>query len=384
MIQTTEMLKEVCQRFATHPFMTVDTEFIREKTYYPELCLIQIASPEEAWCVDPLSPGLDLEPLFQLFLNPHVVKVFHAARQDIEIFYHLMHRVPTPLFDTQVGAMVCGYTDAVGYQQLVQDYLGIQLDKSQRYTDWSRRPLEPAQITYALHDVTYLRDVYLKMTEALAANNRRDWLTEEMAVLNNPATYDVDEETIWCKIKSPFKKEKQLYVLSRLAAWREKTAKAKNRPRRYILSDEALLELTAASVKTPADFEKLRSFSKGFSKSALADEVFHVLTEARSVPATAYPAGLTEKKKTLSPSQRSLAELYRLLLDLSAAEFSVAPRIIASTEELGDLARGAKELACLKGWRYQVFGQRALAFREGKLMLSYNPETKKPEWLARP
>lgn len=380
MIQTTDLLKEVCQRFATHPFMTVDTEFIREKTYYPELCLIQIASPQEAWCVDALSRDLDLSPLFQLFQNPHVMKVFHAARQDIEIFYMLTHQIPTPLFDTQVAAMVCGYTDMVGYQQLVHDCLGIHLDKGQRYTDWSRRPLSSEQETYALHDVTYLRDVYLNLQNRLDNNGRRDWLIEEMAVLTDPKTYEVDNETAWRKIKAPLKKEKQLYVLSRLAAWREQMAKTKNKPRKHILKDEALLELAVAPVDTPADFDKLRHFPKGFGKSALAVELLHVLKAAQAVPVEQYPQNLTEKKQVLLPYQRSLWEVYRLLLDVSAAEIGVAPRIIASTDELSLLAQGNQHVPCLSGWRYHVFGQRALAFGMGKMALSYDPEKQRLIW----
>ena len=247
MITTTKELTELCARFAKHPFVTVDTEFIREKTYYPQVCLIQLASPEEAVCVDPLSKDLDLKPLFDLFQNKQVIKVFHACRQDIEIFYHLSHQIPVPVFDTQVGAMVCGYGDNVSYQQLVNDFVGISLDKTMRVTDWSNRPLSEDQIQYALHDVTELRTVYTKMMERICAQNRLDWLTEEMADLVDPSTYEPDVDTLWKKVKVPLKKPLTLHIFAKLYAWRERAAQQKDRPKKHFMKDEALVELAIAA-----------------------------------------------------------------------------------------------------------------------------------------
>ncbi len=377
MITTTCELADVCRRFATEPFITLDTEFIREATYYPELCLIQMASPKEAVCVDPMAPGLDLVPLLALLQNPRVVKVFHAARQDIEIFYRLSGQVPTPLFDTQIAAMVCGYGENVGYQQLVQDMTGVSLDKSMRVTDWSRRPLNEQQVAYALCDVTYLRDVYVKLSAELAASGRAGWLDEEIAVQNNPETYDVNNETVWQKIKTPFKKPEQVHVFARLCAWREATAKQKNKPRRYIMKDEALIELAAVCPKTPVDLEKLRGLPGGFVKGRLADEVLAVIAAARQDPPAAYPTNW-RLPKPLTATQRVMADLLRLLLNMVSEELGVAPRIIATSDELSALARGDNNVPCMRGWRRDVFGEKVFLFKQGQLVFAYDPRKKRP------
>ena len=377
MITTTEQLAELCQHLKKFPFVTLDTEFIREKTYYPQLCLIQIAGPDREACIDPLAKDIDLSPLFDLLQNPKIVKVFHAARQDVEIFYHLTGKIPTPLFDTQIAAMVCGYGDSVGYQQLVQDITGVSLDKSLRFTDWHRRPLTEEQVKYALNDVTYLRDIYRAFVKALAENGRETWLSEEIAVQNDPTTYDTDEENVWRKIKVPFKKPLQTHIFAKLCAWREKTAKKIDRPRKFILKDDALIELAIVMPQEADQMDGCRNLSTGFGKSAFGQEILKVIDTARSDSPEAYPLDW-KKEKPLTQTQRTLADLYHLLLMLISAELNVAPKIIAGTDELQQLARGNNDVPCMKGWRRDVFGEKVLLFKQGMLSFGYNPKTHRP------
>lgn len=374
-ITSTQKLKEVCDRFSKYPFITLDTEFIREKTYYPVLCLIQMGSQEDAYCIDPLADGLDLKPLFDLLQNPQVIKVFHAARQDIEIFYHMTGQMPAPLFDTQVAAMVCGFGDSASYQQLVQELTGISLDKSMRYTDWSKRPLDEKQVSYALCDVTHLVDVYLKICETLKANHRYDWLAEEMAVVNNPETYETNDETIWQKMKCPLTKPQQVHTFAKLCAWREKTAKTKNRPRRHILKDDALLELAVAHPQTLEELDDRRSLPSGFSKSSYAPEIMAVIKQARADSTKMY--SLCPKRKPLSSAQKNLAELMRLLLNIVSDDLAVAPKVIASSEDLADLITDNPACALLKGWRYDAFGKKAQALKKGRLSFAFDPKKNK-------
>ena len=382
-ITTSTELQNLCHQLAASPFVTLDTEFIREKTYYPVLCLIQIAGPDIAACIDPLAPDLDLQPLFDLLQNPSVVKVFHAAHQDVEIFYHLTGKIPTPLFDTQLAAMVCGYSQLVSYQQLVQDITGIALDKSMRITDWSRRPLTDSQIEYALHDVTHLRDVYLALDKQLKENNRLSWLAEEITVQNDPTTYDSDDDEVWRRIKIPFKRPLQTHVFARLCAWRERKAKTLDRPRKFIIKDEALVELAAVMPKTAIEMDACRNVSKGFGKSAFGKEILAVIESALNDPADKYPKNWI-KPKSLTATQHILVDLYHLLLDLVCDNLNVAPRIIASTEELQELARGNNDVPCMKGWRREVFGERLILFKQGRIVFAYNPQTHRPEVIDRP
>ena len=377
MITTTEQLTELCVHLAQFPFVTLDTEFIREKTYYPQLCLIQIAGPNQEACIDPLASGIDLSPLFDLLQNKNVVKVFHAARQDVEIFYHLTGKIPVPLFDTQIAAMVCGYGDSVGYQQLVQDIAGISLDKSLRFTDWHRRPLTKEQIKYALNDVTHLRTIYQTFVKALAENGREAWLSEEIAVQNDPTTYDTDEENVWRKIKIPFKKPLQTHVFAKLCAWREKTAKKTDRPRKFILKDDALIELAILMPKDTEQMNRCRNLSNGFGKSAFGQEILKVIDSACSDPLEAYPVDWG-KEKPLTQTQRTLVDLYHLLLMVISSELKVAPKIIAGTDELQQLARGNDDVPCMKGWRRDIFGEKAVLFKQGLLSFAYDPKTHQP------
>lgn len=377
-ISTTGQLQELCTRLSRDSFVALDTEFIREKTYYAELCLIQIAGPSAQACIDPLSPQLDLAPLFELLQNPNVTKVFHAARQDIEIFYHLTGQIPTPLFDTQIAAMVCGYRENIGYQELVQDLLGITLDKSMRITDWSRRPLTDDQVDYAMHDVTHLRDIYRILAQKLRDSCRQSWLADEIAVQNDPKTYEVDDDEAWQRIKIPFRRPVQVHVFARLCAWRERTAKEKNRPRKYILKDDALIELAGMMPTTPEQLRACRTVPKGFEKSTLGQEVLAQITRAQSDPPHLYPQSW-DRPKSLSVTQKTMADLLHLLLMIISANLGIAPRLIASTDELHQLARGNNSVPCMTGWRRDVFGEKVLLFKQGLLFFTYNPHTHKPE-----
>ena len=371
MITTTKELKTVCARFAKHPFMTVDTEFVREKTYYPQVCLIQIASPEEACCIDPLADGLSLEPLFKLFNNKDVIKVFHACRQDIEIFYHLSGKIPVPIFDTQVGAMVCGYGDNVSYSQLVHDFVGVSLDKTMRVTDWAQRPLSSEQIQYALHDVIELRDVYTKMMAKICESNRLDWLSEEMQHLTAVETYQIDVTKVWQKIKVPFKNPQILHIFARLCAWREQYAQTKNRPRKHVLKDEALIELAIAHPEEVSGLDHLRAFSDGFSKSDMAAELIQVVQQAMSDdPSTFEPLSIL---KPLSVSEKNMGDFLRMVLGAVCDEHHVAPKLVASIDDINTFIQ-TKKANFLTGWRNQVFGKYALLAINGQLKLVYSPE----------
>ena len=374
MITTTKELTKLCTRFAKHPFVTVDTEFIREKTYYPQVCLIQLACPNEAVCVDPLSEKLDLTPLFELFQNKKVIKVFHACRQDIEIFYHLSHQIPVPVFDTQVGAMVCGYGDNVSYQQLVNDFVGVSLDKTMRVTDWSKRPLSEEQIQYALHDVTELRTVYTKMMEQICAQNRLDWLTEEMAELVNPKIYEPNLDELWKKVKVPFKKALNIHVFARLYAWREKVAQQKDRPKKYIMKDEALIELAIALPTSGEQIDALRSFSDGYGKSDLGHELLQVIEQAIKDDPDTFEQPV--RQKPLTVKQHNLSEVLKLVLDICAENYHVAPKLVATQPDINTFIQTG-DAPFLYGWRKKVFGDSAIALQAGNLSIVFDPVSAK-------
>lgn len=374
MITTTKELTALCKRFEKHPFITVDTEFIREKTYYSKLCLIQLASTSEAVCIDPLSDKLDLTPLFQLFQNKNVIKVFHACRQDIEIFYHLSHQIPVPVFDTQVGAMVCGYSDNVSYQQLVNDFVGISLDKTLRVTDWSKRPLTDEQIQYALHDVTELCLVYTKMMEKICAQNRLDWLSEEMEELVNPSTYDPDIDTLWKRVKVPFKKPLNLHVFARLYAWRERIVQKIDRPKKHFIKDEALIELAIAMPTKPEQLESLRAFSDGFGRSEYAKEIVGIIAKAQKDDPATFEQPISTKP--LTTKQHNLMDMLQLVLKICADNYAVAPKLVASANDIQTFIQ-TQEAPFLHGWRKKVFGESALAMQEGKLSITYDAITGK-------
>ncbi|WP_334175362.1 ribonuclease D [Pseudoxanthobacter sp.] len=371
-ITTTAALAEACQRLADHVFITVDTEFLRETTFWPKLCLVQVASPAEALLIDPLSPDLDLKPLFDLMADPGVVKVFHAARQDIEIFHHLSGSIPAPIFDTQVAAMVCGFGDSISYDQLVAKITGTHLDKSMRFTDWSQRPLSDVQLAYALADVTHLRDVYAHLLADLDAKGRDGWVAEEMAVLTSPETYETDPDKAWQRLKMRVKKPIELAVLKELAAWREREAQARDVPRGRILKDDAIYEIAARQPRDSAALGTLRTIPRGYERSRTGTDIVAAVARALALPAGSLP-GLPATRPVPEGSNAA-TELLKVLLRLIAEENGVAAKVLATVDDLEAIAaRGEEaEAEALKGWRREMFGQPALDLRAGRLALAFD------------
>jgi ribonuclease D len=367
LISTTDELASACSRLAQHPFVTVDTEFLRETTYYPKLCLIQMASPEEAVMVDPLAEGIDLAPFMALMTDQNVVKVFHAARQDLEIVWMLGRVLPTPLFDTQVAAMVCGYGDSVGYEQLVNDLAKARIDKSSRFTDWSRRPLSEAQLVYAESDVTHLRDIYLALQADLAASGRESWVAEEMAVLNSPGTYEVKPENAWQRLKGRLRKPKELAVLMELAAWREREAQQRDVPRQRVLKDDALMDIVQRAPRSVEALGELRSVPNGFERSRAGGEVLAAVGRALALDPHSLPRLERERGR---PSNGAVLDLLKVLLKATADAERVAPKIIASSDDLEEIAGDDEaDVPALHGWRREIFGEKALALKNGALAL---------------
>jgi ribonuclease D len=367
LITTTAALAEACRRLSQHPFVTVDTEFLRESTYFPILCVVQMASPEEAAVIDALAP-LDLQPLFDLMANEAVLKVFHAGRQDIEIVWHRAGLIPHPVFDTQVAAMVLGYGDSISYDQLVQRITGDAIDKSQRFTDWKRRPLTEAQVAYAISDVTHLRDVYLKLSADLDRRGRSEWVRREMEVLTSPETYRVEPERAWERLKTRVRKPKELAVLIEVAAWREREAQARDVPRGRVLKDEIIGDIAVQAPTTPEKLAALRSLPRGFERSKWGNDI--VVAVAR---------GLARDPKTLPRIQRAAAapngaatvELLKVLLRMTAERHGVAAKVIATVEDLDRIAGDDEaDVPALKGWRRELFGDKALALKHGRLALA--------------
>lgn len=369
MIETTDELQEVCRRFATYPYVTVDTEFIREKTYYPDLCLIQLASRDEAYCIDPLAPNINLSALFELFQNKNVVKVFHAGRQDIEIFLHLSGEIPSPVFDTQIGAMVCGFGENVAYGQLVQTLLGVRLDKSMRCTNWARRPLSEEQIQYGLCDVTYLRDVYEKITARLEETKRLSWIQEELAVLTNPETYNPTPEQIYRKIHYPFSKPLAILIYQKLYLWRENLAKSKNRPRRYLVKDELLAELALVHPQNTEQLKEMRGIPSNFENSSYANAIIKIINEALKCKSSDLPH--VESERALSVAEKNLLSILKFALTIVADREEIAPSLIASSDDLANYVR-EKQAPFLTGWRYNVFGQIAEQLAQGNLGIYFD------------
>lgn len=365
----TDTLAALCARLAKAPYVTVDTEFMRERTYFSRLCLIQVASPDEAHIIDPLADGIDLTPFWALMNDEPVLKVLHSARQDFEIFYHASGHVPSPVFDSQVAAMVLGFTESAGYQVLVEHYCDTKLDKSSRFTDWSRRPLSSKQLQYALGDVTYLRDVYEKMQKQLEANGRADWLVEDMRVLTADETYAVNPSAAWKRLKHRSRDPKFLGALQAAAAWREEAAQKIDIPRGRLVSDDALLQLAAQKPKSADDLEKTRGISSGFAKGKHAAALIEALKRAKPLPAEELP----ERKDRSVLRSNPLGDLLKLLLKGRAQEIGIAPKLIASAEDLDRLANtDGKDLALMKGWRFDVFGKEALALKAGNIALTAN------------
>jgi ribonuclease D len=367
-ITETADLKELCGELAAQPFIAVDTEFMRETTYWPKLCLIQAAGGGVEAIIDPLAANLDLAPFLALLNNEAVLKVFHAARQDLEIFLKLSGRLPGPVFDTQIGAMACGYGDSVAYDALVQQVLKRRLDKSSRFTDWSRRPLSEAQLSYALADVTHLSEVYPRMRDKLVSQNRLHWLDDEHANLLDPDIYDTTPENAWKRLKLRKTTPDYVLALQVAAAWRERQAQARDVPRGRIVKDEALYEIAEVRPKSAADFDRMRAVPRGFGNSRAGQDLVHALAEA-----FAQPERPQYKHMRPPPTPNGLGatvELLKVLLRYEADANDVAPRLIASAADIEAIAADDNaDAPALKGWRREVFGEQALALKHGKLAI---------------
>ena len=368
LITTTDDLAAFCKPLAATEFIAVDTEFMRERTYWPKLCLAQVAGPDDAAAIDALAEGIDLAPLDELMANAKVLKVFHAARQDLEIFYLRMNKVPQPLFDTQIAAMVCGHGEAASYESLATKLAKAKIDKSSRFTDWSRRPLSERQISYALSDVTHLRVVYEKLRRQLEKSGRLSWITEEVAVLNDPATYRADPEQAWRRLKPRGASPRLLGTLKEVAAWRERTAQRIDIPRQRLLRDEQLLEIASHAPKTTEDLAMTRGLGRGFAEGWQGRELMEAIERARLVPDAELPSRDKPPEQLRAPS--AVVDLLRTLLRLKAEQAGVAGRLVASADELDRLAAGRRDIAALKGWRREVFGGDAVDLIEGRLALS--------------
>jgi ribonuclease D len=368
LITTTQDLAEACDRLARHRYITVDTEFLRETTYYPLLCVAQIASADEAVVVDALAEGLDLKPFYQLMANEQILKVFHAARQDIEIVWHEAGLIPHPIFDTQVAAMVLGYGDSISYDQLVQRITGDTLDKSHRFTDWSKRPLSPAQVKYAISDVTHLRDVFQALDADLHKRGRAEWVGEEMEVLTSPDTYRVEPELAWQRLKTRARKPKELAVLMEVAAWREREAQTRDVPRGRVLKDDVVGEIAQQAPTTVERLAGLRSLPRGFERSRWGQDILQAV--ARGLARD--PKGLPRiERQRGGGNGAATVELLKVLLRMTAERHAVAAKVIATIDELELIANDDNaDVPALHGWRRELFGDKALALKHGKLSLA--------------
>ncbi len=369
-ITDTQALAEACSAFAEHDYVTVDTEFLRETTFWPILCLIQIAGPDDECLVDPMAEDMDLQPFFDLMADQSVVKVFHAARQDIEIVHNLGGLIPQPLFDTQVAAMVCGYGDSIAYNLLVKKISGAHIDKSSRFTDWSHRPLTEKQLTYALADVTHLRDVYESLKADLEQQNRTHWVAEEMKILTTEETYDLPVEKAWTRLKMRVRKPRDLAVMQSVAAWREREARNRNLPRGRVMKDDAVYEVAQQHPTTPKDLTRLRAVQRGFEKSRPAESLLEAVAVALEVPESELPS---IPRQPRSPEGTSAAaELLKVLLKIVAEHHGVAPKVIATADDLDKIAADDDaDVPALRGWRRDLFGEQALELKRGEIALGF-------------
>ncbi|WP_064682143.1 ribonuclease D [Rhizobium bangladeshense] len=371
MIETTADLAAACKELAKSDFITIDTEFLRETTFWPELCLIQMASPTLEVLVDPLAKGIDLAPFFALMADTTVLKVFHAARQDIEIIFNRGNLIPHPIFDTQVAAMVCGFGDSVSYDQLVSRIKNVHIDKSSRFTDWSRRPLSDKQLEYALADVTHLRDVYLSLRAELDREGRTSWLREEMDVLEARETYDMHPDDAWQRLKMRLRKPQELAILKYVAAWREREARARNVPRSRVLKDDAIYEIAQQQPKDAEALGRLRTVPKGWERSASGTAVVEAVNAALALPKADMPH---VPRQTQAPEGAAAAvELLKVLLKLISEKHGVAPKVIANSEDLDKIAADGEkaDVAALHGWRRDLFGEPALQLIQGQIGLRF-------------
>ncbi|MBB3591796.1 ribonuclease D [Rhizobium sp. BK529] len=371
MIETTADLAAACKELAKSDFITIDTEFLRETTFWPELCLIQMASPTVEVLVDPLAKDLDLSPFFELMANPNVLKVFHAARQDIEIIFNRGNLIPHPIFDTQVAAMVCGFGDSVSYDQLISRTKNVHIDKSSRFTDWSRRPLSDKQLEYALADVTHLRDAYLYLKAELEREGRASWLREEMDVLESRETYDIHPDDAWQRLKLRLRKPQELAILKYVAAWREREARSRNVPRSRVLKDDAIYEIAQQQPKDAEALGRLRTIPKGWERSGAGTAVLEAVNTALALPRSEMP----QVPRQAQPPEGAAAavELLKVLLKLISEKHGVAPKVIANSDDLDKIAaEGEKaDVGAMHGWRRDLFGEPALQLIRGEIALRF-------------
>ncbi|MBL0930117.1 MAG: ribonuclease D [Alphaproteobacteria bacterium] len=359
-------LAAFCAKAAASSYVTVDTEFMRDKTYYPQLCLVQVAGENDAAVIDALAPGLDLSPLLALMDNPAVLKVFHAARQDLEIFHNLTGRVPAPLFDTQVAAMVCGFGEQVSYENLAAQLARARIDKSVRFTDWAQRPLSAKQISYALSDVTHLRPAYEALARKLGQSGRAGWLAEEMAILMDPATYRADPEEVWRRMKPRGAKPRFLAILKEVCAWREREAQRRDTPRNRVVRDETILDVAAHAPESLEDLARMRGINRGFTEGRLGQEMMEAVKRGLATPVDKAPA--LPESPDLPPGLGPVVELLKVLLKMKCEEHGVAQKLVATTADLERIAADdVADVPALQGWRREVFGEAALDMKAGRL-----------------
>lgn len=369
MITTSPELDAVCRRLSRSSYITVDTEFMRETTYWPRLCVVQVAGPEEAVIVDAMAPNLDLEPFFKLMANERVIKVFHAARQDIEIIFHRAGLIPHPVFDTQVAAMVCGFGDSVSYDQLVHRLTGARIDKSSRFTDWGRRPLSQRQIEYALADVTHLRDVYQALSSRLEKQGRSEWVLEEMGILTSPSTYRLDPHEAWKRLKLRVRKPAELAILQEVAAWREREAQARDVPRSRVVKDDAIYEIASQQPTTPTALGQLRTIPRGFERSRAAEDILAAVRRALDIPKDQLPR--LPKHRPAPNGNGAAVDLLKVLLKMTSESHGVASKIIATVDDLEAIASDdSADVPAMRGWRRELFGDTALKLKHGKIALA--------------
>ena len=376
-ITETADLQTGCESWSRYDFITVDLEFLREHTYYSKLCLIQIGSPGECAIIDPLAENLSLAPFFELMQNPKVTKVFHSGRQDIEIIYNLSGKIPIPVFDTQIAGMVTGYGESASYDSLVKSILNISLDKSSRLSDWSLRPLNETQLEYALADVTHLVHIYEHLRQKLKDLKREHWADEEIAVLTSPETYEVKPENAWMRIRHRSHSARYLTLLRELAAWRERRSQIKNTPRQSYIKDEMLLTIASMCPHSQEELARIHNLRKDIAGGRLGKEIIEVIKKFETIPENKYVT--PPPYKTPAGSNSALLELLKLLLKIISQQEGVVARLIASDEDLKNFStfENDDDNPILKGWRREIFGQKATELRNGKLSLRYNPKTRR-------
>lgn len=378
LVTDSAVLAALCERLSQDAYVAIDTEFMRDKTYYAKLCLVQLAGAHDIAAIDTLAEGLDLTPLYALLANPKVLKVFHAARQDIEIFVHRMGAVPYPVFDTQIAGMVCGFGDAISYDRMVRAVTGVRLDKTSRFTDWSHRPLSESQIDYALADVIHLRPCYEALRKRLEKTGRSSWLDEEMATLTATETYLAAPEDAWRRLKVRSTKPKFLMVLQTLAAWREREAQDRDVPRNRVLRDDALIDIAALAPTSEAELTRSRAFSKDSAAGRTGKAILDLVRKALETPRTDWPK--VEEKRELPAGKQPVIDLLKVLLKLNCEDNDVAPKLVAGADDLEAIALDDEaDVPALRGWRREVFGADALAVKAGRLAFAYSPEDEKIE-----